>query len=556
MEEGTGQARLQGEQLRPAPVLLAFLGVLTALHVVYLSLSTAPPSWDEAHYMSGAIGIERGLRSGTLRGAWDGYVTALGFKPPLIAVPAAFLMLVLGEGIFPSMVSLALIFMAIGIATWSLVRNILPPAQAALATALLCTAPMVTGLTHRFFVEGLLLLIAVAYLDALLRHPWDRIGWAAVAGALLGLGALTKLTFLALLFPSTVYLLFARARIVLRDGPKGRALALLGARACLMLLVAFAIAWPWYSRNWRGTVEHSRTFFWAESCAYPALGSFLSNVSSGPSALVFVGALVGLAHLVKASAAGELAESQRRGWGALLILTGATVIATTASVNKATRLSVTWLPGLAALAAFGFLAQARRPAQALIRAGLASGLMLLLVVHNSFGILPVPKVGIGDLKIVDSEFPLNVPDWFQDNHPLDRRRYPVTEVVDVIARDMSARLGKGARADVRLTVDVIVVNHDLMNLLAMLRGDGASYMWWRGAEATGPKAPQYVLQSKGFERFHPGTRWADDYPDFDVQVASGKLPYREVAVIPGPEGSEIVVFRNRALDLSLGDARK
>ncbi len=271
MEEGTGQARLQGEQLRPAPVLLAFLGVLTALHVVYLSLSTAPPSWDEAHYMSGAIGIERGLRSGTLRGAWDGYVTALGFKPPLIAVPAAFLMLVLGEGIFPSMVSLALIFMAIGIATWSLVRNILPPAQAALATALLCTAPMVTGLTHRFFVEGLLLLIAVAYLDALLRHPWDRIGWAAVAGALLGLGALTKLTFLALLFPSTVYLLFARARIVLRDGPKGRALALLGARACLMLLVAFAIAWPWYSRNWRGTVEHSRTFFWAESCAYPAL---------------------------------------------------------------------------------------------------------------------------------------------------------------------------------------------------------------------------------------------------------------------------------------------
>ena len=153
-----------------APLALALAALfLTACHIYYAINSRIPPSTDEAHYMSGALSIADGFRLGTLHDAWQGYVHALGFKAPLVCVPAALFMLVGGGLELPCMLSLSATFAALAYASYKLFRNCVEPAVAATATLLLVTTPLVTGLTHRFYVELLLLLIAVSYLDALTK---------------------------------------------------------------------------------------------------------------------------------------------------------------------------------------------------------------------------------------------------------------------------------------------------------------------------------------------------------------------------------------------------
>ena len=180
------------------PLLIAVCAILSIFHVAYLSLSQVLPSADEGHYMSGVYSVGEGIRSGTLAGAWSGYISALGFKAPLICLPAVGLSLIMGGYVFPSMFSLVLIFAATMAAAYSLFRNCLARTPAAAAAVFLGTMPLVTGLTHRFYVEGLLLLLVVIYLDVLIRFGFRGFGGSMLIGLIIGLGVLCKLTFLAL----------------------------------------------------------------------------------------------------------------------------------------------------------------------------------------------------------------------------------------------------------------------------------------------------------------------------------------------------------------------
>ena len=539
---------LEGKDERRTLAALTILLVLIASwHVIYLSLSRVLPSWDEAHYLGGALQIARGFRSGSLLGAWHAYLAVLGFKAPLLTVPAAALTLVLGEGILPSMLALVLIFIGIGLAAWSLFRNLFPPLHAAAAVVLLCTAPMISGLTHRFYVEGLLLLLSIIYLDLLLRRGWSSTKWSALAGAVIGLGVLTKSTFLPLLFLPSCYLLFETIRALPRDRV-APGLLVLGARVGLMLITGVAVAWPWYSRNWGPVMEHSRVAFGC--CGYPTLSSFFSNISSGPYLFVFCLALMGLVPLIRTLVSGPIAEATRRAWIALLIFALATFLINTVTTNKATRLSITWIPALAALAIHALFTYLR-PGRAVL-AGVAAvgGLSLVLSLNDSFAVLPLPTIRLGDLKIIDNRYPLNVPDWFEDNHPLDRRDFGQREACHVIAADAS-RLG-ASKTTVRLTVDGLLLNHDLMGLLATLRGDDTAYLPWPGTKTSGPEAPDYILHARNFGRLYPGRQFAEYYPRLDEDVASGKLAYDEIARLAEPGGAELLIFRRRLLHVNRG----
>lgn len=531
---------------RTLAALATILAVMASWHVIYLSLSAMLPSWDEAHYLSGALQVAKGLRSGTFAEAWQAYVTVLRFKPPLPTLPAAALTLLFGDGILPSMLSLVVIFVGIGLAARSLFRNLLPPLHAGAATVLLCTAPMITGLTHRFYVENLFLFLSIIYLDLLVRHGWSSTKWSALAGVVLGLGVLTKLTFLALLFLPSCYLLFETIRALPRAALP-RSLLVLGARVGLMLITGVAIVWPWYSRNWRHVMEHSRAAFECEPCKYPTLSSFFSNISSGPHLFVFCLALVGLVPLIWTLASGAVARESRRAWIALLILALATLVTSTIAVNKATRFSVTWLPALAALASHALFTRLRPGRPALAGVAAACGLSLVLSIHDSFGLVPLPTLRLGDLKIVDNRYPLNIPDWFEDNHPLDRTDYRQRQAGDLIAADAASRLGVTSRPTVRLTVDGLLLNHDMMGLLSTLRGDGAVYRGWLGTKTSGPDAPDYVLHAKNFGRLYSGRQLVEYYPNFDEDVASGKLSYEEVAHLAEPAGAELLIFRRKPL---------
>jgi len=106
------------------PAFLVVLTLLCLAHAIYFSKTKLLfASSDEAHYASGALTIANGLRSGTFSGAWQGYRAALGFKPPLVCVPAGILMSFTKSLTLPFCLTLIFIFAALGLASYSFFRN-------------------------------------------------------------------------------------------------------------------------------------------------------------------------------------------------------------------------------------------------------------------------------------------------------------------------------------------------------------------------------------------------------------------------------------------------
>lgn len=535
-------------QRRAVAGLAAVIITLGLCHTVYLVRSGMAPSWDEAHYMGGVLSITRGVQTGSLGEAWEAYASALGIKPPLICLPAVPLALAAGPSTLTSMLSLVLVLAGIVLAAYSLFRNCLSPGLALAGAALLATMPLVTGLTHRFYVENHLLLLSLVYLDLLVRHGWRTLRWAALAGVVLGLGLLGKSTFLPLVFPSTVYLLFVELREHYGGPAFKREAALVFARASFMAGLAFLVAWTWYARHWQTVLYWNSLAIWHSPCAYPTVSSFLANISSGPHLFVFCLALAGLPGVVRALLAGSLAPRAARAWVAILLLAGFSFFVTAVALAKQIRYTVLWLPALAALAAAALALRCGARQRALLAAGAAVACSFLLFLHNSFELLPVRRIAVGDLKLVDCRFPLNVPDWFDDNHPVDPRDFRQAEAVALIAADTAGKCPAGQTVRVRLAGDGLLWSHDCFGLLAALQGHKAEYLpwWWGGgAKVEGPEAPDYIVQACGFERIYPGHQNHNWYPALESHVAEGRLGYELLARLAAPADTALLIFRKK-----------
>jgi|GEM_PF-1198521 len=531
-----------GQSSRRIKVVLALtIAVLAMAHVIYLCLSRTVPSCDEAHYLTGAWQIAEGARSGSPSKLWQSFVVALHFKAPLICIPAAILMLISGGDQFAGMLSLVLIFIGLSLSAFVFFRHCMNESYAATATVILVTMPMITGLTHRFYVEGLLLALSLIYLHLLLKRGWNSFKWSGILGVILGLGALCKLTFLIILFPPSLYL-FYRAIQNCRAGANCRhAIMLLFGRAFFMVGVGFLTAWTWYFENWRYVVKHSGIAFNAGECAYPEVLFFLTNISL-THVFVFALAILGSLVLARIFNHSDISEDRRQAWRVLLLMAATTLFLTTIPVAKVTRYTVTWLPGIAGLAVLSgawFFRKERR--QFYVPLG-ATVLSIILFFHNSFAILAINPIRIGDLRLLDSSFPLNVPDWFDDNHPVDRRDFRQAEAEAIIADD-AARNGKES-VEIRTLNSGLIFTHDYFHFLSRVRGHSANYLPWYVVPATsGPRAPDYFVYARGMKSIHYDKCITDWYPNIESDVASAKIDYELLSQLEGPANVAILTYR-------------
>lgn len=523
------------------PGILAIVVVtLTICHVYYALNSGMVPSTDEAHYMSGAVSISNGIRTGTLSGAWAGYLNALIYKPPLVCVPAALFML-LGQGLLlPAFLSLSATFAGLGYASYRLFRKCVTPLAAACATVILLTTPLITGLTHRFYVELLLLLITACYLLVLTREPWRSWRYSALLGVFLGLGMLTKTTFPLVALPtawSLAMTVVPLRREVLR-------IAGIGGRVLLVLSIAAIVAIPWYAHNLQHVIHHAQLAAGSMDCYFPHW--IAADLSSGPGLPIAGAALLGLLGLVPAWISRKIGYNPGNAWILTLLLGIATAIAVTASINKATRFQVTWLPAFALLAVAApiFLLPGRFQSGVMI---VLAALGIMQSIQLTFGILPIQPVRWGEFRLFDSHYPLNIPDWFDDNHPLDRRSYPLAQVGPIVAADAAERINAGAAIKARTTELGLLINHDYLALLSTARKERVDYSWWPGSVKSGPDAPDYIVHTRGFGQFYPGVQFFQYFPTIDMDLASGRLNYDVLKTLPGPSGSEVVILRKKGL---------
>ena len=531
-------------QIRPAYLLIGVVAAIGICHVVYLSASKQIPSADEAHFMSGVLSIAGALRSGSPPIVWAAYTTALGFKAPLICVPAALLAAITGGCVGPSMASLILIWVATLISAYFLFRLILPFTETTLATLLLATMPMVTGLTHRFYVEGLLLLLVIVFLLGLVRWELESYRGAIILGLVFGLGILCQTTFA---FFAGIPLAYV-ALTTIAEGPRHwrdwQITLRISGRLCVLLAVAFLVAWTWYGRNWRSAAAYVTTFYSCATCNYPTVAAFLANVTAGPNIVTFIMATLAFPPLVRILMRGCLDRKKRLTWSVLLLSATATLLLVTVSMNKATRLSVTWLPAIAALAAFMPLVRFRSSGLRVAVIAIAASFSITVFLQNSFAMLPIGPLRLGEVKLLDSRYPLNVPDWFDDNHPVERRDFGLDAMARLIAQDARGEF-EGKRASVRLAEFGLLPNHDYLNLSARLHGEPVDYLWWPGATLSGSDAPDYILGCKGCEAVFPGREAKDYYPMLDDDVAAGRVSFDVVGRLQGPSEIRWTVYRKR-----------
>jgi hypothetical protein len=168
--------------------------------------------------------------------------------------------------------------------------------------------------------------------------------------------------------------------------------------------------------------------------------------------------------------------------------------------------------------------------------------------HNSFGILPVSAVHIGDLRVIDARFPLNIPGWYDDNHPLDRRDFRLAEAEEIVARDARTRLTPGQTAEARTTTLSLQINHDYFQMLSQAHKSPVHFTMWPGSTATGAGAPDYILWFDGFEHAYPGLEHFNYYPALKEDVDSGRVPYHELSHLEGPAGTSIRIFAKQRLE--------
>ncbi|MBV8902047.1 MAG: hypothetical protein JOZ22_00300 [Acidobacteriia bacterium] len=172
-----------------------------------------------------------------------------------------------------------------------------------------------------------------------------------------------------------------------------------------------------------------------------------------------------------------------------------------------------------------------------------AGIEVLLSLNNAFAIPPLPAVRYGAWRIIDSRFPLNVPDWFDDDAPVDRRKYPNAEVEWRIAADAGTRFPRGHMAEARLVQITVTVNFDYFAYLSALRHHPVHYWPWSVDGSTqGANAPDYIVDAPGFDKLYPGAGNATYYPSVASDVALGKIPYIELFRFPGPGTARMVVY--------------
>jgi 4-amino-4-deoxy-L-arabinose transferase-like glycosyltransferase len=224
---------------RPWLCLTAVFLTLAAVTAVWVSIDRRPPEWDHANHLERALRCHRSLAEGRL---WAAISGDSAFYPPL--VPCAAGVLYFAFPIVPlTAQAVMLAFLALGMAAVFGVGRILWDDRAGLLAAFLFgTAPFVVFSLLNFQLDLPLASIVALTLWILLRtQGFRRPAWTAALGLVVGLGLLTKPTYLVYVAAPIVHQAFAGSR----GGEGRRRLALLGLAAG----IAAVIALPWYGQR-------------------------------------------------------------------------------------------------------------------------------------------------------------------------------------------------------------------------------------------------------------------------------------------------------------------
>lgn len=226
----------------------AIFGAIAVLYIgmtaIWLKLDHAPPTWDDAGYLTNSLRLYDALTDGGLVGYARNFLTATAAKPPLIAALPTPVYLIAGRhtgaAYAVNLFSTILLFAAV----FAMARKCAGPRAGLLAVYVVATMPMIYGLSRWYLVECTLIAVVAAAIWVLWEsNRLEDTGRLFLFGLLCSAGLLLKFTFPLYVMVPFGYWLWQNPRAALR----------------LKTIVAFAtplvvLALPWYLLHFRAAL--------------------------------------------------------------------------------------------------------------------------------------------------------------------------------------------------------------------------------------------------------------------------------------------------------------
>src|SRR5438093_4206652 len=248
--------RESSSSARDWAIVAAVFAVLVGVAAVWLAIDRRPPQWDHANHLERVVTCAEDLARGDVRGLLE----RSSFYPPFVPCTAA-----LAYRLWPTDEAAAqaviLLFLGLGMAaTYLIGRRFSGGAGGVVAAMAFGTAPFVVYISVRFQLDLPLAAMVALAIEVLLRTKgFRRSGWSLGAGIVIGLGLLTKPTFL-------VYVLVPIVLLAVQVADRRRLV-----NAAVTATIAVVLSLPWYGLRLFGLPAQigSRSFKQAAEAGHP-----------------------------------------------------------------------------------------------------------------------------------------------------------------------------------------------------------------------------------------------------------------------------------------------
>lgn len=536
--------------------VVALTAVLFALSVRWSYLDNSPPAWDQGLYLYQATKLHFVLLEGGVREFLTAVFNLDRGRVPLILILVQPAFYVFGPVLDAAVITLNLCWFLLAWAMFGIAREMAGPSEAGKASffalALFGLYPLTVMLTHNFLVELLLASLVCASIYSILMLEKRRsIGWSVVSGLFIGMGLLTKVTFVVFVFPA----LLLTALAVWRSTSFRYSVRVVVPG----VLAALVIALPYYVYNFREILNLTVSLSSKELAALYGFGEvFDASTILNYWAAVFYSPVFAVVFLVLAFAAVQLFRRGRprftAGKGYHLAVLGLWFVlpfflATFGQIKDPRYL----FPALLPLFIVAGLVVARPESRRLAWGGLALILILALpgFLYSNALLSKDSLTRISQfpgLRMVESaDVPPDPQDW--------QTGRLVTAIVGAMAESADNRklifLGGNRYYHLRLL--------DYQGLMQGARFDYVTLPYYANPGMTVEDAVAFIegTQAAGV-LFKTGANWPEFSSRLDgriVEVLRRDSNYDEQHLdVLQPDGSQFVLFKNRAFYATQIDA--
>ena len=252
-----------------ATALAVVIVVIASLNLVWTSIETRPPDWDQARHLGDSLVYYQTISLAHPLAALETYL----YYPPFFYWVADAFYAVFGTDSRVAVLSNDLFFLTIlAFSTYGIGRRLWNRPVGLLAAVFVLTTPTIVSSSKQYMVDmPLAAMVALALYLLIRSENFSRRGPSLLFGLAVGLGLLTKWTFpIFLIAPSALAVVLAVVTSV-----RGRSVAapvnIAGAA-----ILAFAVCGLWYLHN-SAALDHDLTYFASDALkGSPPIASFAS----------------------------------------------------------------------------------------------------------------------------------------------------------------------------------------------------------------------------------------------------------------------------------------